>query len=132
VSSLVLGLTRLSGVAVSLPNPVTLLLSCKSGEQVIINVEWQCTGILSTLLFFALVMATPHVGYGKKIKTLIIGEPIFFFLNIFRLYFTILCGYRYGLSLMNFLHKIMWEIFTPTIVMVAWLVWLRLEMKSTA
>jgi len=83
------------------------------------------------LLFFALVMATPYVGYEKKIKVLIVGEPMFFFLNIFRLYVAVLCGYHYGVSLMNVLHRIIWEVFTPAIVVIVWLIWLRLQMKLT-
>jgi len=84
------------------------------------------------LLFFALVMATPYVGYEKKIKVLIVGEPIFFFLNIFRLYVTILCGYHYGISLMNVLHRIIWEVFTPAIVVIVWLIWLHSQVETKA
>lgn len=75
-------------------------------------------------LFLALIMATPHVKYKEKTKVLIMGEPAFFLLNIVRLYFTILCGYHYGVNVMNILHKIVWEAVTPVVVIAAWLIWL--------
>jgi exosortase/archaeosortase family protein len=77
-------------------------------------------------------MATPYVGYVEKAKVLIVGEPMFFLLNVFRLYVTVLCGYYYGADLMNVFHRIIWEVFTPAIVLIAWFFWLYLQMKPRA
>lgn len=124
VSSIIFSLAKISGVTVSLSAPITLSLLSKSGEHVLINIDWQCTGILSMTLFLALTMATPHVEYKEKAKALLIGEPVFFLLNLLRLYVTILCGFHYGLKTMNLLHKIIWEAVAPVIVVAAWTVWL--------
>jgi len=82
-------------------------------------------------LFLALIMATPHIEYKEKAKALLIGEPLFFLLNLLRLYFTVLCGFHYGLNTMNVLHKIVWEAITPVIVVTAWLVWLHFLRNPT-
>jgi len=76
------------------------------------------------VLFLAFIMATPHVKFKEKARVLIIGEPMFFLLNIARLYLTILCGYKYGVNVMNLLHKIVWEVVAPVVVIAAWLIWL--------
>jgi len=80
-------------------------------------------------LFLALIMASPQVEYKEKAKALLIGEPLFFLLNLLRLYITILCGFHYGVSTMSLLHKIIWEAITPIIVVAAWLVWLYFLMN---
>lgn len=124
VSSFMLQLTKISGLPVSLSTPTTLSMMCASGEQVTLSVEWQCTGVLSMGLFFALVMATLHITFEKKIKVLIIGESALFFLNLLRIYVTVLCGYYYGVQTMVFIHKIVWEALMPIITIAAWLTWL--------
>lgn len=124
VSSFVFHLTGIGGLPVSLSTTTTLSLLCESGEQVLLSVEWQCTGVLSMSLFLALVMATPHIALKEKVKVLIIGEPIFFSLNLLRIYTTALCGYYHGVQTMVFIHKIVWEALIPIITVAVWLTWL--------
>jgi exosortase/archaeosortase family protein len=105
--------------------------------QIVIDAD--CIGWKSMYMFFALVLATPIREKEKlknkikkffpktKLKALVIGIPVLFIINFFRILTTILIGYYFGISYFNVAHTILWREGLIFAVLLIWFLWLKKE-----
>jgi exosortase/archaeosortase family protein len=84
-----------------------------------------CTGYRSILAFIALVLAVPKVENKKRFYALIIGLPLIYVINIFRIYSTILIALKFGEEKLEFVHTFLWREGLILLILILWIFWLK-------
>jgi len=91
----------------SFGNPL-IILTRPSGEKIDFIIDIACSGIYSLIGFIIFTIFISYISRGsiiKKITVLILGVPLMYSLNIFRIIIIILIGYFYGANLaLNIFH----------------------------
>lgn len=86
-----------------------------------ITVIDECTGIYEMLIYAAGVFAYPARLRDKAVG-LVLGIPILYGLNVFRILMLLLVGYQFPISF-EFMHVYFWQATLVLMVMAVWLLW---------
>lgn len=85
----------------------------------------ECGAIEIMAIFFAAVIAFPTL-WRKKLLGVIVGIPLMYFVNIFRLSFLAVVGaLNAGGKWFEFLHYYVWQAIYIVFVVAVWLVWIE-------
>jgi exosortase/archaeosortase family protein len=100
-----------------------------SSGLTIVNAEmtFDCIGWKSMYMLFALIAATPRVGWMKKAKFLLAGLPAIFVINIIRIATTIAAVTSMGAGYLDVVHSVLWQEGLVIAVVGIWYLWLRKE-----
>lgn len=94
-------------------------------NSIIINISPDCTGWKSMIAYFSLLMAVPNVKMKKRLLGLV-GIPVIYIMNIFRISYLVWLGANYGIEALQSAHMFLWRIGFPVLILIAWLGWLLL------
>ena len=94
-----------------------------------INVSWDSTGWKSLYAFFSLIIATPLSMKRKKL-ILPLGVLVIFFVNLFRIFTTVLLSLKFGVEKFGILHTSLWSEGMIIIVIFLWMYWLLKEKNN--
>ena len=82
-----------------------------------------CTAWRDVVGLIALVVAVPAVSLKKRSWSLI-GIPVLYIVNLFRLATTIVIG-NYFPPFLHLAHDVMWKFFSAVFIVIVWVAWLK-------
>ena len=121
----VASLSSLLLAAVGHPNTLNgheILVTQPEGMRSI-DVSWDSTGWKSLYAMFSLIMATPLVRPGTKLRYIAAFLPAVFAVNIFRIVTTISIAITYGFSYFDFVHLFLWRWLLIATILALWAVY---------
>ena len=95
-----------------------------TGEGIAFFISEDCTGWKSMLFLAALLFAVPKVPKMKRFIGLLIGIPIIYIGNLYRILLVVFVWKVYGQGASNLLHDYLWQIGLVSLVLVIWIIWL--------
>ena len=110
------------GTNVSLYDPITFYLKDYNWYVQIIK---DCIGWKSSLALFGLMFAVRNVKLAARIKGLLVGVPLLFLLNIFRIFSSIYLTTIFGIQNFRFIHDFLWQWGLIVAVLGIWVYWLN-------
>ncbi len=116
------GFIYLSKKPVSVPydySPATLVVE----DTFFVDIVKECTGLLGFFLIATLILSYPGASWRKKLLGLILGFMYAFTINIVRITTAVYLGYLYGNF--EFIHTVLWRIFSVFLILLFWIMWLR-------
>ena len=84
-------------------------------------IDAACTGYRSFLALFGLIIATPNYKKKYKLLGIILSIPILWFVNIFRIYFTIML--TVSTQKFDLIHGIFWRWGLTLFIVTYWFTW---------
>ncbi len=90
-----------------------------------IEIIKDCVGWKSFLAFSGLVFAVRAVRLKTRVLGLIAGAHVIFFGNIIRIYTSVYASMILGTEAFSFIHDVLWQWGLITIVLLAWLCWMK-------
>ncbi|MCK4634783.1 MAG: archaeosortase/exosortase family protein [Candidatus Aenigmarchaeota archaeon] len=99
-------------------------------ENFSVNISKDCTGWKGLLFLSALILST-KASWKKKAAGLAVGLPAFFAFNLLRILFMIWLGMK-NPELFDLFHDFLWQFSMIIVVLVLWLMWTRIKIKSFA
>jgi exosortase H (IPTLxxWG-CTERM-specific) len=117
ISALTASALHACGVAVERYDRV--LSAARGGFSM--RVDNECNGAWAHLIFFASILAYPAT-WREKLLGLAIGEPLLFFLNVFRVASLFLAGI-YVPALFRAMHVYVWQFLIIGLALVLLFVW---------
>lgn len=112
----------------SLSYPVSyenVLIEIQSpGNEFQFVVSEDCTGWKSMLFLFALIFATLGVSLRKRLLGLVIGIPVIYLGNLFRILLIVLIQQNWGAPAAELFHVYFWSLGLIALVLLAWGLWL--------
>lgn len=99
-------------------------ISTKTG-MLIIEIIRDCVGWKSMLAFASLIVAVPKIKLRKRLYGILIGVPIIFVMNAFRLATTFYISSIFGVEVFDFVHKFLWQVGLIVLILAMWVFWLK-------
>ena len=93
------------------------------------NVIVECVGTLEILIYLAAVLAYPAT-WRQRIPGLLLGPFFILAFNVARLVTLMFIG-SYSVEIFDFLHVYLWQTTLIVLIIVVWLGWLRIFVRST-
>lgn len=101
-----------------------LAVATKTGPMTVEIIK-DCVGWKSVLALFGLVFAAPKIAMKKRIIGILIGAPIIFILNLFRIWSTVYITVLKGYDFWEITHTFLWQEGLIIAVVAVWLAWLK-------
>lgn len=110
-----------------------LILGVGTENPFLFYIGPDCIGWKSMLCFIALIFATLDARMKKRIMGIVIGIPIIYLGNLFRIMIVVLIERNFGLEAAMVFHDWLWQAGLITLVIMLWLIWLKFDyVKSSA
>ncbi len=88
----------------------------------------ECTGVWETIIICSAFLSYP-AKFSKKLLGISLALPIIYFLNILRILVVSVIVNAYPESF-EFLHLYLWQIITILIILLIWISWIKIIVKS--
>ncbi|NCS92076.1 MAG: hypothetical protein GW779_06740 [Candidatus Altiarchaeum hamiconexum] len=86
------------------------------------EVIFECTPLFTMLIFFACVLAYP-TNKKAKIKGILFGGILIYFIDILRLFSLAIIG-KMNPEIFNYIHTYLWQITLIIVILAIWLFWI--------
>jgi len=86
------------------------------------EVIFECTPLFTMLIFFACVLAYP-TNKKAKIKGILFGGILIYFIDILRLFSLAIIG-KMNPEILNYIHTYLWQITLIIVILAIWLFWI--------
>jgi len=86
------------------------------------EVIFECTPLFTMLIFFACVLAYP-TNKKAKIKGILFGGILIYFIDILRLFSLAIVG-KMNPEIFNYIHTYLWQITLIIVILAIWLFWI--------
>lgn len=81
------------------------------GSILSMSINYQCSGVIESLIFTSLVIFFPFVKSFKKVLVVLVGNIYLIFINILRILMIIVLTRQFGLESYDFIHMVLGRIF---------------------
>lgn len=104
------------------------VINLVSGEAMNkIDISWDSTGWKSMYAVAALIIATPISEFSRRMKFALGGAVAIFFINYIRIATTIFVSAKFGFTLFDIVHTVLWREGLILAVVAIWFAWMRME-----
>jgi exosortase family protein XrtG len=88
-----------------------ILFVQNGGESLSLYIDFECSGVIELLAFFALLWFFPVYALHEKLVVSVIGTFVIYIANVFRIFFICVLIYLFGNDIYFFAHTIFARIF---------------------
>ncbi len=92
-----------------------------------VEVSWDSSGWKTVYAMFSLIVATPLVRLGRKLRYIAVLLPLVFLVNVARVVTTIGISVTFGFAYFDLVHLFLWRYFLIGTILALWMAYLRRE-----